>query len=55
MLVRSDTCGYASKAYNVTNVSDVTTHCALYNLCRFCMNEESQQLFMNFQCNSCCY
>ena len=29
MLMRSDTCGYDSKAYDVTTVGDVTTYCGL--------------------------
>ena len=30
MLVGSESCGYTSKAYDVTHASDVTTQCALY-------------------------
>ena len=29
MLVRSDTCGYTSKTYDVTHASDVTTELSL--------------------------
>ena len=32
VVIRSDTCGYASKAYDITHVSDVTKQCAVYIL-----------------------
>ena len=32
VLMRSNTCGYASKAYDATHVSDVTAQCAIRHI-----------------------
>ena len=51
MLGRSDTCGLLQKP--MTSLMLVMSQHIVHYIFHedFCVNEESQQLFMNFQCN----